>query len=270
MAEVAQVDAVSQVIAAGIVAVVDRVISRRAQLKDPLALKIDYMEKRLEEVKRQESQEAENQTSLAPSACITGTCNGYSPRQNAPEQAAPSENSPAASVEGPTEGTQKRTREEVAVGCLPCARGHLATVSGTLKESLRFARDEGIAHPEVQTRLQTAEEELTVLERHDWTPEKIANSPAGEREVIQAMLSKLRVLRQDLSELRSYEDLEKATAIASNLDMELRMRVLKNRGFSEQQMGSIVSLAQKVQNGELTMEQAKEQVRMEYGKAASQ
>ena len=146
-------------------------------------------------------------------------------------------------------------RESVAVGCLPCARAHFATVAGTIKEALRFARsEEGIAHPEVQSRLQTAEEDITNIERHDWTPEKILQSPREEQEIMRRMLPKLRELRQDIMEIDSVEDLERAAAKAGELSTELRLEVLRTRGVDA---GRIVELAKKVERGEMSIEEAK-------------
>ena len=153
------------------------------------------------------------------------------------------------------------SREEIGVGCLPCARAHFAVVAGTLKEAIRFAREDenvGILHPEVQSRLQTAEEDITVVERHDWTPEKILNSPPDEQAVIRSMLQKLRELRQDVVQIDSIDDLELSAAKAANLSTELRIEVLKTRGITAEK---IVNLARKVENGEITLDQAKEEMR---------
>jgi len=154
----------------------------------------------------------------------------------------------------------RTSREEVAVGCLPCARAHLATIAGTLKEALRFARgdERGILHPEVQTRLQAAEEEITAIERHDWTPEKILASPPEQQQVIRQLLPELRELRQDIIEIQSVEDLEKAAARAAELSVRLRMEVLRLKGLDT---SKIVELAQRVASGEMTVEEAKAELR---------
>lgn len=145
-------------------------------------------------------------------------------------------------------------RREIAVGCLPCARGHLSAVAASLKEALRFARDEGIESHEVQSRLQTAEEEVTALERHDWTPERILASPPEQQEVIRRLLPMLRELRQDIMTIRRVEDLENASAKAAELSVRLRMEVLRLQGVDT---GKMVTLAQKVANGEMTVEEAR-------------
>lgn len=145
----------------------------------------------------------------------------------------------------------------VATGCIPCARAHLATVSGTLKEALRFAREGGILDPEVQSRLTAAEEDITNIERHDWTPEKILASPPEEAELIRSFLPRLRELRQEVVQIASVEDLEQAAAKAGELATDFRLAVLKLRGIDT---GRIIDLAKKVEAGEMTIEQAKEEL----------
>ena len=146
------------------------------------------------------------------------------------------------------------SQDDVSTGCIPCARAHLATVAGTLKEALRFARAEGMEHPEVQSRLQAAEEDVTAIERHDWTPEKIAKSPSGERQLILETIPKLRTLRQQIIQIVTLEDLEKAAAAAAELSTEFRLGVLRLRGVN---VDKLVSLAKKVEAGEMTIEEAK-------------
>jgi len=143
---------------------------------------------------------------------------------------------------------------DISTGCLPCARAHLSTIAGTLKEALRFAREGGIMHPEVQSRLQTAEEDVTIIERHDWTPEKILRSPKEEQELMRGFIQQLRELRQQIITIDSVEDLEETAARAGELATDLRLAVLRLKGIDT---GRIIDLAQKVQAGEMTMEEAK-------------
>lgn len=141
-----------------------------------------------------------------------------------------------------------------STGCVPCARAHLSTVSGTLKEALRFARSEGMGHPEVQTRLQAAEEDITLIERHDWTPEKILASPPEEAEIIREFLPRLRNLRQEVVDISTVDDLERAAASAARLATDFRLAVLKARGVDTVK---VVELARRVDAGEMTLEEAK-------------
>ncbi|MDZ4246005.1 MAG: hypothetical protein U1D67_02685 [Dehalococcoidia bacterium] len=164
---------------------------------------------------------------------------------------------PAAYKHSPAGPEPVTGREAVSVGCVPCARAHFSTVSGTLKEALRFAREGGIMHPEVQSRLLTAEEDITNVERHDWTPEKIINSPVAEQEIVRKILPILRELRQDMMEIASVEQLEAAAANAGELSTLLRLEVLKMRGVDTDR---IVDLAHKVQSGDMSMEDAREEL----------
>jgi hypothetical protein len=98
------------------------------------------------------------------------------------------------------QGLASHKGEGIGQACLPCTRAHLITVRGTLKEALRFAlgEPEGVDHPEVTERLDAAAEELTVMERFDLSPEKIANTTQEERSVINQLLPRLRNMRQQL------------------------------------------------------------------------
>jgi hypothetical protein len=120
--------------------------------------------------------------------------------------------------------------EAVSVGCIACARAHFATIAGTLKEAIRFAREDGLTHPEVQSRLEAAEEEVTNVERHDWTPEKTLNSLPREKHVIEQFFPDLRRLRQRIMTISSVDDLEHAAADAALLSTDFRLAVLELRG----------------------------------------
>jgi hypothetical protein len=162
-------------------------------------------------------------------------------------------------AQAPTEreAGQWRTRDELAVGCLPCARAHLSTVAGILKEALRFAKGEqGIMDPEVMGRLETAEEDITAIERYDWTPEKILASPAAEREAIERFLPKIRELRQDIHQIASVDDLTRAAANAAKVSSELRVEVLQLKGVD---MGKMERIAAEYQSGNLSKEDAMRQ-----------
>jgi hypothetical protein len=99
-----------------------------------------------------------------------------------------------------SQGLAPHQGKGIGQACLPCTRAHLITVRGTLKEALRFAlgESEGVNHPEVTERLETAAEELTVMERFDLSPEKVASTTQEERIVINQLLPKLRDMRQQL------------------------------------------------------------------------
>lgn len=119
------------------------------------------------------------------------------------------------------------TQNDVSVSCIECARAHLATISASIKEAVRFAREDGVLCYEVQTRLSVAEEEITALERYDWSPEKIMNSPKEEQEIINKFLPRIRILRQDIIVITTLVDIIKCAADAGNIHNEYRMVVIR-------------------------------------------
>jgi len=118
------------------------------------------------------------------------------------------------------------SENDVSVSCIACARAHFATVSASLKEAVRFSRENDISYTEIQTRISTAEEEIVALERYDWSPEKILNSPPQEQEIINNFLPKVRELRQQITVIVTTTDLVKCAATAGNLHNEYRLAVL--------------------------------------------
>ncbi len=140
-------------------------------------------------------------------------------------------------------------------GCISCSRSHLSTVSGSLAESLRFAREGGIEHPEVQRRLMLAEDEINIMERVDLAPDALAKSPPMERRLAEEYLPKIRALRQNIGAVMSPEALGKIAAEASVLSQEFRLRALQLKGVD---LTPVLHLANKVEAGEMTMDEAKE------------
>ncbi|TDX48841.1 hypothetical protein [Orenia marismortui] len=113
----------------------------------------------------------------------------------------------------------------VDTSCIACARAHILAVKGMLNEALRFAREDGVAHPEVINRLDSSGEELVMLERFDWTPEKIQNSPVDEQEIVREALPKVRRLRQQvLNGINSSSDLEKAASLSADIYSRIRQK----------------------------------------------
>jgi hypothetical protein len=177
-------------------------------------------------------------------------------------------------------------RKEVATSCLACSRSHLTTIAGALDESLRFARDEGVTSPEVLKRIDTAEREINIMERIDLSPDAIQNSPAEEQEFVRPFLPKIRELRQNIGQIRSVGQLEKAAADAIEVSrdfksaqmrmgavpieeseptetdrvkaMETRLRKLQANGVN---LNPVIQLAHAVKRGEISLEEAREKVK---------
>ena len=115
---------------------------------------------------------------------------------------------------------EKIEKEEKGTACLPCARHHFSTVSAALNEAIRFARSEGIKHPEVVKRIGIATDELNIMERIDLSAENVAKLSEKEREIAEWALVKARELRHLIDAIRNYKDLEHVAAEASEIRTE--------------------------------------------------
>lgn len=109
------------------------------------------------------------------------------------------------------------TPSPTGAASLAPVRDQLLRVSGALKESLRFAREDGPQHPEVRQRVQDAQAWIVDLERYQLRPEVLATMPPAVREQAEAMLPAIRRLRQQLGEARSVDDLTETAAWAGRL-----------------------------------------------------
>lgn len=96
-------------------------------------------------------------------------------------------------------------------------RDQLILISGALKESLRFAREDGLDHPEVQKRLADSQQWAVDLERFQLRPEALARMDPATRRQAEALLVPLRRLRQQLGEAGSVPALTDASAYAGQL-----------------------------------------------------
>lgn len=98
------------------------------------------------------------------------------------------------------------------------ARNGLTRAAGMLHESLRFARRDGMDHPEVQKRLEPAKKLIVELERDVLSPESLAELPEDLRQRCDAIQDQMRALRQlSLNQVESVEHLNQAAAEAGNL-----------------------------------------------------
>jgi len=120
-------------------------------------------------------------------------------------------------IEAEEKEIEKIEKEEKGTACLPCARHHFSTVSAALNEALRFARSEGIKHPEVVKRIGIATDELNILERIDLSADNIAKLKEKEREVANWALIQARNLRHMIDAIRNVKDLEMAAAEAADV-----------------------------------------------------
>ncbi len=94
--------------------------------------------------------------------------------------------------------------------------------AASLKEALRFAREDGIDHPEVQIRVQRTEEVINALERVKLAPEKLRGLSPEQKQAAKEALPELRRARQDLlNKTKTADDLEEVTARIALIDQSL-------------------------------------------------
>ena len=161
--------------------------------------------------------------------------------------------------------TLDSTVKEAGTGCLPCSRHHLGRVAGLLEEALRFARTEGLGHPEVVRRIDMAEREIENMEAVDLTPENIAKLPPEQKELAEWALAKGRTLRHLLDGMNAQSEvseLEKTAVRSSEIATEYRARTW---GLSPEVMRKLVEKAQMVKDGKITKEQALSELKVEVG-----
>ena len=102
-------------------------------------------------------------------------------------------------------------------GCLPCGRAHIAASYAALKAAAQRAQTVGMADAQVQQRLTMVQEELDALMLYDWTPEKIARSPADEQRVLQQVAPQTEALRRQVKTAQSPQDLVAAATQAGQI-----------------------------------------------------
>lgn len=103
------------------------------------------------------------------------------------------------------------------------ARVNLAKAAGALEEAGRFARAEGVGHPEAQQRMADAEALLAETERGEWSPERREQMNPQTRAVVDAALPAFRKQRQFLiNGVASPEDLDRVAAQVGTLNKQLQ------------------------------------------------
>lgn len=111
--------------------------------------------------------------------------------------------------------------------CVPCGNDHLSRAAGALSESIRFAREGGVSHPEVVSRITFALDELNTFEGIDGAPEKVADLPPGEKSMMNDMMVASRAIRHHITDIDSVEKLEQTAKIARQKRVEFITRLLK-------------------------------------------
>lgn len=120
----------------------------------------------------------------------------------------------------------------VEAACVPCSKDHMITVSALLNEAARMAKNRPISDPEIQNRINAAEEELDVWERFDVSPEKLSMLSDEEKTIIRDTISRARSeIRHSLeaSGLRwgtgSVDDLENVAHSASDISNDFKNKI---------------------------------------------
>jgi len=123
------------------------------------------------------------------------------------------------------EPTETKTPPAEGTACLACSRDHFSTTSSALSEALRFARSDGIKHPEVTRRLGIALDELNIMERIDLAPDQLGMLNEAERKLAIWALGNSRELRHIIGEAKTVDALEKAASKASKVREEFMKRL---------------------------------------------
>lgn len=144
-----------------------------------------------------------------------------------PSRTTPVPASPARSQE---QEHHHQHQKDVATGCIPCGKAHFGGTQANLESAVRLAKEKGIADPSVQSRLASAEEELAAMLRYDWSPEKIAVSPAGEKKVLEQFAPRAAQLREAIGAARTVEDVEALAKKAAALRVGFRVATMLEDG----------------------------------------
>ena len=103
------------------------------------------------------------------------------------------------------------------------ARMNLAKAAGALEEAGRFARADGVNHPEAQQRMADAEAWLAETERGEWSPERRQQMDAQTQAIVDQALPAFRKQRQFLiNGIESPADLDRVAAEVGTLNAQLQ------------------------------------------------
>ena len=128
-----------------------------------------------------------------------------------------------------TQETTEGKASSIATGCVPCAIGHYSVCTGVLNESMRFARDKGMASNEVIDRIAHCLHELNALEREDLTSENIITLPKWEKDLAIEALNASRKTRHILEGATTIDALEQAVATTTTTNKQITRSWFKQR-----------------------------------------
>jgi hypothetical protein len=133
----------------------------------------------------------------------------------APASAPPAAAAAAPETAGPPPYSRYAPDMERDTGCLPCGNAHIAGMAAVMGKVQDLVRDgTPLTDPQVADRLRFVQEELQALYDYDWTPEKMARSPAADRAILDRFAPTGRDLLDRLKEARTPDAV---TALAVDL-----------------------------------------------------
>lgn len=128
------------------------------------------------------------------------------------------------------------------------SRINLAKAAGALEEAGRFARADGVNHPEAQRRIADAEALLAETERGEWSPERRQRMDATTRSIVDPALPAFRRQRQFLlNGIESPEDLDRVAAEVGTLNAQ--MQTVAVAQLTPEQIQEMASATQQVRQG---------------------
>jgi len=174
------------------------------------------------------------------------------------QEASPEEKS---TIIGMPQKSQEATRAKPLISpkeCRVCTDWHFATVSAQLNEAGRIAHSSSLDDDEVLGRIQDAKEELVGWERDDFAPNKLADLPSAEQEVIRKFAPRAKNLRDTIQLIMTVPDLEKAAKEARDLAFEY---FKEQRRFTPPHMSKLLELSKAVGESKITLAEAEEKAR---------
>lgn len=115
--------------------------------------------------------------------------------------------------------------------CTVCALKHLSRASGFLNEASQMLASYEFTDPSIQTRVDTAAENLGLLEDHDWADAKVSTSPPADQALVDQFAGRVRALRKEILMCGNPDKLKTLAGETRRLSTEYRTEFLKQRGL---------------------------------------
>ncbi len=115
--------------------------------------------------------------------------------------------------------------------CTVCALKHLSRASGFLNEASQMLASYDFVDPSIQMRVDTAAENLGLLEDHDWSDTKLAASPLADQKLVGQFAPRVRTLRKEILMCGQPERLRVLAGEMRKLSTEYRTAFLQHNGL---------------------------------------